>query len=80
MAVPGRWPQPFALGSRHGVRARGIVKRNATPLDASAVGLGVSLFVQVRLENVEGALNAFEKAVVSRPEVMECYLVTGLSV
>jgi Lrp/AsnC family leucine-responsive transcriptional regulator len=58
----------------------GIISRYATLLDARAVGLGVSLFVQVRLEKqVEGALNTFEKAVASRPEVMECYLMTGVS-
>lgn len=44
------------------------------------VGLWVSMFVQVRLERqVELSLIAFEKAVVERPEVMECYLMTGTS-
>ncbi|HVA00100.1 MAG TPA: Lrp/AsnC ligand binding domain-containing protein, partial [Terriglobia bacterium] len=37
-------------------------------------------FVQVRLERqVEPSLIAFEKAVSARPEVMECYLMTGTS-
>jgi DNA-binding Lrp family transcriptional regulator len=57
-----------------------IISRYVTLIDAGAVGLGVSLFVQVRLEKqVEGALHAFEKAVTSRSEVMECYLMTGVS-
>jgi Lrp/AsnC family leucine-responsive transcriptional regulator len=51
-----------------------------TLLNARAVGLGVSLFVQVRLEKqIEASLNAFEKAIAARPEVMECYLMTGAS-
>ncbi len=40
----------------------------------------MSVFVQVRLERqVEASLNAFEKAITVRPEVMECYLMTGTS-
>jgi Lrp/AsnC family leucine-responsive transcriptional regulator len=72
-------PSP-CLARVRGLEQEGIISRYVTVLDARAVGLGVSLFVQVRLEKqVEGALNAFEKAVASRPEVMECYLMTGVS-
>jgi DNA-binding Lrp family transcriptional regulator len=47
-------------------------------LDPRAVGLGVNVFVQVRLEKqVEPSLNVFERAVSQRPEIMECYLMTG---
>jgi len=57
---------------------RGVIRRHVTLLDPAAVGLGVSVFVSVRLERqVEGALDAFESAVLARPEVMECYLMTG---
>lgn len=56
----------------------GVVRRHATLLDPGAIGLGVSVFVQVSLEKqVEKALELFEKAVLERPEVMECYLMTG---
>lgn len=56
----------------------GVVRRHATLLDPGAIGLGVSVFVQVSLEKqVEKALEHFEKAMVERPEVMECYLMTG---
>ncbi|MGA0034393.1 MAG: Lrp/AsnC ligand binding domain-containing protein, partial [Burkholderiales bacterium] len=35
-------------------------------------------FIQVRLERqVEKALEIFERAIGERPEVMECYLMTG---
>ena len=49
-----------------------------TLVDPGAVGLPVSVFVQVSLEKqVERALEAFEQAIGARPEVMECYLMTG---
>jgi DNA-binding Lrp family transcriptional regulator len=58
----------------------GLIRRYVTLLDSAALGLGVSVFIQVRLERqVERALNAFEQAVAGRPEVMECYLMTGTS-
>lgn len=58
----------------------GFISRYVTLLNPATVGLGVSVFVQVRLEKqVEASLNAFEKAVKERPEVMECYLMTGSS-
>ena len=41
---------------------------------------GVSVFTQVRLERQnEASLKTFEKAITARPEVMECYLMTGNS-
>ena len=58
----------------------GFISRYVTLLNAQAVGLGVSVFVQVRLEKqVEASLNTFEKAIAARQEVMECYLMTGSS-
>jgi len=56
----------------------GFVSRYVTLLDPSAVGQGVNIFVQVRLERQIGdCLAVFEKAVAARPEIMECYLMTG---
>ena len=56
----------------------GIVRGFVALLDASKVGLPVSVFMSVSLTTqVEGALQAFERAVAGRPEVMECYLMTG---
>ena len=56
----------------------GIIDRYVALLNPSAVGLPVSVFVQVTLERqVEKALESFEAAVMKRPEVMECYLMTG---
>ncbi len=56
----------------------GLISRYVTLLDALALGLTVSVFIQVRLERqVEKALETFERAIAERPEVMECYLMTG---
>ena len=56
----------------------GVVKGYAALLEAAAVGLPISVFVQVTLERqIEQALETFETAIQGRPEVMECYLMTG---
>jgi DNA-binding Lrp family transcriptional regulator len=56
----------------------GLISRYVSLLDALALGLTVSVFIQVRLERqVEKALETFERAIAERPEVMECYLMTG---
>lgn len=58
----------------------GFIHRYVTLLDPASIGLGVIMFVQVRLERqVERSLLAFETAVAARSEVMECYLMTGSS-
>src|SRR3546814_422637 len=57
---------------------RGVVRRYVGLVDPGAVGLPVSVFVHVSLERqIEHALETFESAVLDRPEVMECYLMTG---
>jgi len=56
----------------------GIIRRYVALLDPAAVDLPVSVFVNVTLERqVESALERFEAAIQKRPEVMECYLMTG---
>lgn len=56
----------------------GVVRRYVALLDPLAVGLTVSVFIQVSLEKqVQNALDTFEKSVLAREEVMECYLMTG---
>ena len=65
----------------HRVRAleeAGYISRYVTLLDALRIGLKVSVFIQVTLERqIETALERFETAIRGRPEVMECYLMTG---
>ena len=56
----------------------GYISRYVTLLDSVRVGLRVSVFIQVTLERqIEAALETFERAIRARPEVMECYLMTG---
>jgi DNA-binding Lrp family transcriptional regulator len=56
----------------------GIIKKYVTLLDPSAVNRSVAVFVQISLDlQVEGRLEAFERAIMKREEVLECYLMTG---
>jgi len=56
----------------------GVVRGYVALLEPAAVGLPVSVFIQVTLERqVEQALELFEQTIAARPEVMECYLMTG---
>jgi len=56
----------------------GVIRKHVSLVDPGAVGLPVSVFVSISLERqVEEALKRFERAILGRPEVMECYLMTG---
>ena len=56
----------------------GVIRRHVTLVDPTAVDLAVTVFVQISLDlQVEDRLEIFERAVLRRPEVMECYLMTG---
>jgi Lrp/AsnC family leucine-responsive transcriptional regulator len=56
----------------------GVIRGYATLVDPEAIGLPVSVFVQVTLEKqAESSLEAFETHIAGWPEVMECYLMTG---
>ena len=58
----------------------GVIREHVTLLDPEAIGLPVNVWVHVTLEEqVERRLEHFENAIVARPEVMECYLMTGES-
>jgi len=60
------------------LESEGVIKGYVTLVDQNAVGLPVSVFVSVSLEKqIETALEQFETAIRERPEVMECYLMTG---
>jgi Lrp/AsnC family transcriptional regulator, leucine-responsive regulatory protein len=56
----------------------GLFKQQVTLLNPEVLGLQINVFIQVSLEKqVEDALRRFEQAIDERPEVMECYLMTG---
>jgi DNA-binding Lrp family transcriptional regulator len=60
------------------LEADGVIERYVTLVNAKSVGLPINVFATVTLEKqIEPALEAFEKAVTQRPEVMECNLMTG---
>jgi DNA-binding Lrp family transcriptional regulator len=75
----GLSPSP-CLSRVRALEEAGYIRRYVTLLDPQRVGLRVSVFIQVALEKqVESALEVFERAIRDRPEVMECYLMTGES-
>lgn len=56
----------------------GVIQRYVALVDPERVGLSVTAFVRVRLDQQDDRhLSAFEDAVAQFPEVMECYLMTG---
>lgn len=56
----------------------GVIRKYVTLVDPAAINLGVTVFVQITLDlQVENRLEMFEKAILRRPEVLECYLMTG---
>jgi len=73
----GLSPSP-CLSRVRALEESGFISRYVSLLDAQRVGLKVSVFIQVTLEKqIEPALKRFEAAIRERPEVMECYLMTG---
>ena len=70
-------PSP-CLARVRALEKAGYIARYVSLLDPLKLGLQVSVFIQVRLERqIESALERFERAMSDRPEVMECYLMTG---
>lgn len=56
----------------------GMISRYVALVDPAAIGLKVGVFTSVSLEKQsQTALSEFEQQVVTWPEVMECYLMTG---
>jgi Lrp/AsnC family transcriptional regulator, leucine-responsive regulatory protein len=56
----------------------GVIMRYVALVDPDQLGLGVTAFVRVRLnQQGDSYLSIFEDAVANFPEVMECYLLTG---
>ena len=75
----GLSPSP-CLARVRALEKAGYINRYVSLLDSLKVGLKVSVFISVALERqVEKALELFEASIEARPEVMECYLMTGES-
>lgn len=58
----------------------GVIKAAVSLVDPQALGLAVNVFVHVTLKQQDrSSLDVFNAAVRTRPEVVECYLMTGES-
>src|SRR5215813_3254788 len=73
----GLSPAP-CLRRMRALEQAGVVRRFVGLVNPAAVDLNVTVFVQIRLDlQLEGRLEIFEQAIMRRPEVLECYLMTG---
>lgn len=60
------------------LEASGVIDRYVAILSSEALGRGITVYVQVTLDNQKrDTLQGFEDAVEDVPEVMECYLMSG---
>lgn len=56
----------------------GVIRQRVALLDRTKLGLDVVVFVQVRLSTQgRDAIAQFDKAIRDRPEVLDCYTLTG---
>lgn len=68
---------PVARRIRH-LEDSGVIDGYTALLNEAAMGFGMSVFVSVQLDRqVDEALEEFEAAVQSFPEVVDCWLMTG---
>ncbi|NNE57826.1 MAG: Lrp/AsnC family transcriptional regulator [Hellea sp.] len=70
---------PSACHRRIGIlEDKGVIERYAARLNGEKLGFNMTFYVEVSLEGQsEKILSDFEKAALSRPEVLECHLMTG---
>ncbi len=60
------------------LEADGVIEGYSARLNRRRVGLELLLFIEVKLRSQESeSLNAFEKAVVAMPEILECHMISG---
>ena len=56
----------------------GVIEGYRAVLDREAVGLGLTVFVEVKVEGHSGVLaGAIQEAVAAMPEVVSCHIVSG---
>lgn len=56
----------------------GVITNYAARLDRRAVGLGIQVFVEVKLTSPRKEdAQQFERAILDMPEVLECHLISG---
>ena len=60
------------------LKQHGVIRGSAALVDPLKLGLAVNVFVHVTLKQQDQAsLDTFTQAIARRPEVMECYLMSG---
>jgi len=70
-------PSPCLRRVRN-LEKKGIIKGYTAIIDQERYGLGINVFVQIRLERqTEELINVFEQHVNEIEEIMECYVITG---
>jgi Lrp/AsnC family leucine-responsive transcriptional regulator len=70
-------PSP-CLARVKALEREGFIDKYVALLDPKALGLGVEVFIQIRMEKqLQTAFGQFEKMVATRPEVLKCCLITG---
>ena len=73
----GLSPSP-CLTRMKALEQAGVIDRYVALVKPEALGLGLSVFIQITLERqTERALEIFEARMLAFEEVMECYLMTG---
>ena len=62
------------------LEAEGVIRGYRAMLDAAAIGLGITVFVEITLERQnDDTLRAFEAGLAECPNVLSCYLMSGSS-
>ncbi|MFO1326701.1 MAG: Lrp/AsnC family transcriptional regulator [Rubrivivax sp.] len=70
-------PSP-CLARVKALEAAGVIRQYVALAHAPALGLGLSVFINVSLKSQnKAALAEFERRIAEHDEVMECYLMTG---
>ncbi len=60
------------------LKAQGVIRGSVALVNPHALGLAVNAFVYVSLKHQDkSSLEIFDAAIRERPEVMECYLMSG---
>lgn len=70
-------PSP-CLARVKALEAAGVIERYVALANAKALGLGLTVFINISLKSQsKEALAEFERRIAEHDEVMECYLMTG---
>ena len=73
----GLSPTPCAERVRS-LESAGVIEGYATDLDATLLGLGLTVFIEVAIDRTsQDAFDAFRDAVLAIPQVQECHMVAG---